>query len=106
MPLSSPRLPSAPRPRPLPEDHVSDDLLESYALGKSLGEDESRVHIHLSVCDSCCLRAVREVEVLGVLLQVLQNFREIEAVYSNPEEASSSSRNPIASKKALRTAAG
>lgn len=108
MPLSSPGLPDAPRPRQLLEDHVSDDLLEAYAMGKSLGKDDANVYVHLSVCDVCCLRAVREVEVLGALLQALQTFkdREVEAAHNNPEEASSSSRNPMASRKALRTAAG
>jgi hypothetical protein len=94
-----------------PPRHVSEDLLEAYAMGKPLGEHSQRVHVHLLVCDKCCLRLMREVEIIDALRRALRELVERELVerdadYRSPAEASSSSRKPIASKKALRTSVG
>jgi len=64
--------PPTPLSRPSEPWHVSDDHLEAFAMGKSLGEHAERVHAHLLACDSCCLRLVREAEFIGALREALR----------------------------------
>jgi hypothetical protein len=97
----SPQSSAAPHPR-----HIPETLLEAYAMGKPLGEPSQRVHVHLLICDQCCLRMVREVEIIDALRRALRDYTELETNYSSPAEAISSSRKPMASKKARRTSAG
>ena len=73
--------------------HVSAEVLEAYVMGKTLGESVADLKAHVMDCDWCCYRTVREIHYLGALTHALH-------------EASSSSVNPIASRKASRTLAG
>jgi hypothetical protein len=98
--------PLSPPPSVAPPRHIPEDLLEAYAMGKPLGEHGPKIHIHLLVCDQCCLRLMREAEIIDALRRALREFVEMDASYRRPAEASSSSRKPMASKNALRTSAG
>ena len=70
--MSSPPLPP---PAPPDEWHVSEDQLEAFVMGHSLGEHFERVHTHLLGCDECCLRLVHEAEFIAALREELRKFR-------------------------------
>ena len=61
---------------PPEERHLSEDHLEAFAMGKSLGMYAERVHAHLLACDSCCLRLLREAEFISALRQALREFKD------------------------------
>jgi hypothetical protein len=86
--------------------HVPDERLEAYALGKSMGEHARYFEAHLLACDDCCLRLMREAQFIEALRCALRDFQARDADYSSPAEDSSSSRNPMTSRKAPRTSAG
>lgn len=73
--------------------HISEDQLEAYAMGKAGPKAAAQIEAHIMDCDECCYRMFREVAYVEVLTDALSELR-------------SSSENPIASRKVLRTAAG
>ena len=70
-----PRPPSRP-PDPPKERHISEDQLEAFAMGKSLGAQAERVHAHLLSCDECCLRLVEEAQFIEVLREALRSRKK------------------------------
>jgi anti-sigma factor RsiW len=76
--------------------HIPEEHLEAYALGKLADQDAVELNAHVLDCDECCLRLVEEAQFIEALRYALVELGA----------GSSSSRNPMASKKALRTSAG
>ena len=69
-------MPQSSSPPPSRRWHVPEDLLEAYAMGKSLGKDARRVHAHVLRCDTCCLRLVREAQFIDALHYALYNSKQ------------------------------
>jgi hypothetical protein len=64
-----------PRPLPRPEAHASEDLLEAYVMGSLQRGHYENLSVHLSTCDLCCLRLVREWEFIEALRGSLRDFK-------------------------------
>jgi anti-sigma factor RsiW len=41
---------------PRPSEHIDEELLESYALGRAPAPETGRIEEHLLVCEECRLR--------------------------------------------------
>ena len=66
-----PRPPQPPSDSP-DQEHVPEDVIEAYAMGKLRGKGAARVQTHLEACDQCCLKAVEIAEFIDALKQGFQ----------------------------------
>lgn len=70
-----PRPPSPPGIRRTP-DHLSEDQLEAFAMGKSLEENTEQVHSHLLKCDYCRQMLTEEVQFTQAIREALRELEK------------------------------